>query len=64
MQLEEQEDQNSEMLNTVGAPSSGPQRFTVSLDKPQILWSKTMDMIGIWGTSDRMIELHRVGYKH
>jgi len=23
-----------------------------------------MDMLGIWSTQDRVIELHRVGYKH
>jgi hypothetical protein len=23
-----------------------------------------MDMVGIWSTPDRTVELHRVGYKH
>ena len=23
-----------------------------------------MDMLGVWSTQDRVIELHRVGYKH
>jgi hypothetical protein len=40
------------------------QRISVALEKPVIRWSNTMDMIAIHSTPDRVIELHRVGYKH
>ena len=42
----------------------GPVGFTVGLEHPNVHWSNTMDIVGIWSTADRVIELHRVGYKH
>ncbi len=42
----------------------GSQRFTLSLEHPHLKWSNTMDMICVWSSPDRVVELHRVGYKH
>jgi hypothetical protein len=40
------------------------QRFQLPYDQPQIVWSNTMDLIGVYSTTDHTIEVHRVGYKH
>ena len=55
-----QEEGDNQMMNQSAAPS----RFSLSLEKPQIIWSNSMDIIGIFSAPDRVIELHRVGYKH
>ena len=40
------------------------QRFSVSFDSPSLVWSSTMDLLGVFSCSDHALELHRVGYKH
>jgi hypothetical protein len=53
-------------MNEEDDQMAGPaaQRFTLAIEKPQIIWSSSMDIVGIWSAFDRVIELHRVGYKH
>ena len=36
----------------------------LSFDSPHVQWCPQMDLIGIISQTERMIEVHRVGFKH
>ena len=58
--------EEGEIINTGVAQqaAASTERIRITYENPQIVWSKTMDMMALISTSDKMIEVHRVGFKH
>eukprot|EP00347_Sterkiella_histriomuscorum_P019667 403340747 len=57
----------NQTLDSVGTNTNNTNpndRISIQYDNPQIVWSQSMDMLGVISTQDHMIDVHRVGYKH